>query len=205
MMSLALPGRGRHDEPEWTVLLTVAIALTLGLLLQGAVLGRTNTAETASGIVLSYPASWVRTSEAGALITAADLNRGGPFGARVSVREVPKADLQGVGDSPAGAATAWSLARGQNLVGYRVLGIEPGTANGREAANVEYAYLASAAQGADGMPALMRAIDTLVAGGDRYYILTFAAEAHEFASLTSQQFPRFRSVRDDVLRSWRLP
>lgn len=204
-MDAASRRSGRRDESEWAVLLTVAVALVIGLVIQGLALGRMARATVGSN-TLSYPASWVRTTENGALFAAADLNRGGLFGARVSVLEVPNQEILPNESGPVDAGTAWSLARGAGLVGYRVLGIEERTVGGRPAARVEYAYLADSPQGSasGAMPALMRAVDTVVAGDGRYHVLSFAAESGEFPRLVGGQFPRFRSVYEDVLASWRI-
>ena len=90
-------------------------------------------------------------------------------------------------------------------MGYRILSIAEASVNGREAARVEYAYLASSPGGsADGaMPGLMHAIDTLVLNGETYQILTFAAEQQDFTAVTTRRPPLFRNVYDDILRSWR--
>ena len=204
MMSLTLPGHGRQEEPEWAVYLTVAVAIVIGLAVQWSVVGRTTTV-TAGGSTVAYPATWQRVPEEGTLLAVADRSQGGIFGARVTVRELPKADLLPGEGSTIDAATNWSLARNEALVGYRVLSITETTVNGREAARVEYAYLASSPGGsADGaMPGLMHAIDTVVLAGSTYQILTFAAEQRDFETLTTRQLPLFRNVYDDVLRSWR--
>jgi hypothetical protein len=124
----------------------------------------------------------------------------------VSVRAVPKNDLLPGGGSLVDAATSWSLTRNDSLVGARILSITEGTVNGREAAMVEYAYLASSPGGsAEGaMPGLMHAVDTLVLAGDTYQILTFAAESHDFTAVTTRRPPFFRNVYDDVRRSWQV-
>jgi hypothetical protein len=203
MLNLALPGRGRLEESEPPVYLTVAVALAIGLCVQWTVVGRMQTASVGSGTI-AYPSSWQRVAEEGALFAAADRNHG-TFGTRVSVRELPKSDLLPGEGTLVDAATNWSLRRGQELVGYRILSITEGIVNGREAAMVDYAYLASSAGGsADGtMPGLMHAIDTLVLGGETYQVLTFAAESHEFPAVTNRQAPLFRNVYQDVLTNWR--
>lgn len=206
MAIAARTGRGRREESEWAVLATVALALLVGLILQGVALGRTATA-TAGTTTLSYPASWTRTSEGEAVFAAADLDRGGVFGARALVHEVPKKALSPRGEALTEAATTWSLSRAQGLPGFRILQIKPTTLHGREAVNVEYAYLAEPPSGSlsGALPGLMRAIDTIVAGADRYHILTFAAESSDFHRHTSAQFPRFRDDHAALLRGWRLP
>ncbi|NLG27447.1 MAG: hypothetical protein GX557_06025, partial [Chloroflexi bacterium] len=47
------------EEPEWLVILTLLIALTLGALLMGIVTTRM-TAATVGGLSWRYPADWVR-------------------------------------------------------------------------------------------------------------------------------------------------
>jgi hypothetical protein len=168
----------------------------------------------AGAMSLTYPATWAAANEDGALFAAADLRRGGAAPARISVREVPKAQLApaintGGEQTLTDAATAWSLQRGRNLTAYRVIGITPTTVNGREAVDVEYAYVSSgqglAGMGGGGLPVLVRAADTVVASGDSYAILTFAADSAEWDRLNTGQFPRFRSVHDSILSSWRVP
>src|SRR5690242_17887415 len=122
MASLALPGQGRQEESEAAVYLTVLVAIVLGLIVQGSIVGRTQTA-SAGGSTIAYPASWQRVAEDGALVAAVDMNHGGIFGPRVSVREAPANDLLARTGSPVDAATAWSLTRSNDLVGFRILGI----------------------------------------------------------------------------------
>jgi hypothetical protein len=56
MVSLALPGRGRQEESELAVYLTVVVAIVIGLVVQWSVVGRVASV-TAGGSTLSYPAS----------------------------------------------------------------------------------------------------------------------------------------------------
>ena len=57
--------------------------------------------------------------------------------------------------------------------------------------------LLDAAKGA--LPAVMHAVDTLIEDRGQYAVLAFAAEAGDYARLTTAQFPRFRSTYDDIL------
>jgi hypothetical protein len=84
-------------------------------------------------------------------------------------------------------------------VGYRVLGIEKTTVQGREAMRVESAYLLDSSLGTstNALPGLMHAVDTLVLSGDKFYILSYAAE--------SSQFDRLRSTEDRLFSSWHIP
>jgi len=197
---------------EWAVWLTVTASILVGLLLQAVALGRTETASSGgvAGVSLSYPARWVPVPVPDATFAAADLNNGGPFGARVSVSEVPVAQLiQRVSNDrePLALATSWTLVRGEAIVGYRLLGLREELVQGRPAAVVEYAYLADAPGGpaSGALPAVMRATDVLIPVGAQVHLLTFAAQPQEYERLTHAQFPRPSSTYASVLRSWRLP
>ena len=197
--------RRRGEEPEAFVWLTVALALLLGWLVQGSVVNRTKTAEVGQSAV-TYPASWSPVDEKDATFAAADLFGGGGYGARVSLYQVPKTTLlpgqQQGGQQQGGlveAATQWSIQRGRDVSGYRVLGIRPVRLKGREAVNIDVAYVANPPQGAapNAMPGLMHAVHTLVPAGDQFYVLAFATESHEFARRTA--------LHEKLLDSWRLP
>jgi hypothetical protein len=189
--------RGR--EPEWAVWLTVALALILGFILMTTTLN-SSTAATEGGSTINYPSTWVKTTEAGADFAAADLNNGGPYAPRIALRQLDKKALLMQDGSASDAAAGWSLKRGEDLVGYRVLGVHPTKVGNKDAADVESAYLMESRLGSSTnvMPGLMHAVDTVVLGSDnKYYILTFAAESSQFDSL--------KSVRDNVLSGWKVP
>jgi hypothetical protein len=194
-----LPGQGTHEEPEWVVWLTVVVALVIGYLLATAVAGQTVVA-AAGGTDVAYPASWSKYNESGAVLAAADLNNQGIYAPRVIVRQVAKTDLTRKADATLNdALKAWTFNQANALVGYHLLNQSSTQVQGRPAVQVEYAYLLDSPKGAGGgtMPGLMRAVDTIVASGDQYYILTFAAESSKFTSL--------RDLRDELLESWRIP
>lgn len=198
-MRRLLPGQGEHEEPEWVVWLTVAVALALGLLLY-FVVAQQSTVAAAGSSTLTHPAGWTKYNEKGSLFAVADSARGGPFATRVVVRQVAQSDILRIKDAQlTDVATAWSFDRKAGLVGYRMLNKSTTRLQGRDAAQIEYAYLMDAPGGAapGGMPALMRAVDTIIASGDQYYILTFAAEQSEY--------PRLDAVRQQILDSWRVP
>ena len=194
----ALVGKGTQEEPEWMVWLVVAIALLIGWLMASAILGQTQTA-TAGNVSVTYPASWVRTSEKNAAFAAYDLDHGGIYGTRVSVYQKAKADLLPPQSSIFDAATNWVLERQKQLPGYRLLSVEPTQVQGHEAAMVSFAYLMDPPQGSasGAMPELMRAVDTLIISGDQIYILAFATPNHQFDSVSP--------VREQLLASWRVP
>jgi hypothetical protein len=153
--------------------------LLIGWVIATTVSGRTETFADVAGGSLTIPATWVKTKEAGAVFAATDLNAG-TYGTRVSVRQASQADLlpQRSGDTLEAAASNWILIRSPELEGYRVLEITPTTLQGRNAVTIEYAYLTDPPQGGGTgvMPGLMHAVDTIVASGDGFVILTVATE-----------------------------
>lgn len=193
-----LIGEGKREEPEWLVWIVVAVALALGGLLAYSVQAQVKTA-AAANMTLAYPASWTPSSEAGAAFAALDLQRGGIFGARVSMRQKAKSAVFPAQGSVDDAAANWGMMRQGQLQGFRLLDIERMSVQGHEGAQIEYAFLldppASSVSGA--MPALMRGVDTLTVSGENVYVLTFAAE--------SQQFDSLAGLREQLLANWRLP
>lgn len=192
----ALPGRGRGEEPEWTVLLTVAIALLLGLVVQAAVTGASTRVDV-SGMSLSYPAKWAGVRDPGALFSARDLF-GGATSARVSVYEVGTTV-----DGDAGtAAGGWTVGLADRHLGYHTIGTRRESVGGRAATQIEYVYIQTRAGSA---PVLMRGIDTVATAGGKAYALSFVAPSERFDELATRQFPRFGSTFHGILASWKLP
>jgi hypothetical protein len=191
---------GGIDRREWLVWVIVILGVLIGWGIQSSVASQMATAQ-ADATSVSYPATWRKIQEKDALFAAADLDSG-IYGPRVSVRKIAKKDLlpssgtdnPGLGDP----ATAWSLRRGQNTAGYRILDIRPVRLHGREATHVEIVYLADPPHGQTNIaPGLMHAVDTLVAAGDQFYVFTFAAETHRFNDL--------KRLHEQLLAGWRLP
>ncbi len=186
MTSITLPGQGKSEEPEWVVWLTLIICLLIGWVAMTTVTGRTETVANVAGGSIRIPDKWIKTKEAGAVFAATNLNTGA-YGARISVRQITKADILpgSSGEELGTAANNWTLLRSPDLEGYRVLNIEPIKLQGRDAITIEYAYLTDPPEGGSsgGMPALMHAIDTVIASGDSYAILTVAVEQSNDAML----------------------
>ncbi len=202
--------RGRFHEAEWPIWAMVIIALLLGLLVESIDLNRSRTVQAGNAQV-SYPADWSRTREEGTLFAATDISRGGGFGPRVSMREVPKDQLLGAGTKVGAgatlfdAATGWSITRSSQLSAFRVLDTQSLRVNGRDAQAVDYAYASGSTEGsAGGAPVIIRARDVMVDGGQNYEILTFAANSADYARLSGKQFPLFRDLQGRITDSWRI-
>ncbi|MBI4786884.1 MAG: PrsW family intramembrane metalloprotease [Chloroflexi bacterium] len=193
-LDAVLVGEGKSEEPEWIVWLVVAVGLIAAWVLGSAVMGQTRTA-TSGKMTLTYPASWAQTTEQGAAFAAYDFERGGIFGTRVSMRQKPIGDYLPAQGTLDDAAANWALERQDQLLSFHLLNIIPTQIQGRAGAKLEYAYLLDPPQGSS-MPALMRAVDTLVVSGDQLLALSFAAESHQFASLDG--------LYDQLLAGWRV-
>lgn len=190
-----LIGRGTRDEPEWVVWVVAVALIGAGALMGNAILSQTRLG-TGGGMGVVYPARWSRLSEAGTVFAAYDRKGGGADGARVTLRQAPKADvLPASSTTLLDGATNWTLARGAELAGYKVLNLSAAKVAGRDAARIEYAYLLDTSPGT--LPSLMRAIDTLAPCGEKICVLSFAAPAAEF--LTEAAAHRA------LLDSWTIP
>jgi hypothetical protein len=172
------------EEPELIVWITVAAALVIGFFLMFFITNQT-TAASAGGTTLSYPSTWVPATEKGAAFAVADLKGGGAFGDRVSITKLAKSDLlpgQGTLQGQGGlqeAAANWSLDQQNARVGYRNLGVQSTTVSGKDAIQVESAYLMDSTFGTSAMPALMHGYDTIVLSGDNFYVLSYATSSSD--------------------------
>ena len=92
------------------------------------------------------------------------------------------------------AAINWSLMDRQNKTSYSMLGIRNVKIKGRDAIQLESAYLLSI--GANRMPGLMHSVDTILLNGNQFNILSFAAEQSQFDELTP--------LSEQILAHWQL-
>lgn len=187
----------RRDEPEWIVWLTVLLGLLVGAFFIRNALTQSATA-TVGDVSFQYPARWAQVDEPGTAFAAEDLGSA-PFGPRLSLRQLPPRPMLSTEPNLVDAATGWSIERGSDLVGYRVVGLNPTTVGSREAVEVEFAYLADPSQGSasGAMPALMHGIDTVVASGDGAHVLSFVGEQTQWEAL--------QGLRQRIIESWKLP
>ena len=214
MSQFAFPGQNRTDEPEWVVWLTVLLSLIVGWVLMTLVTGQMQQVKTNAGTI-SIPSSWALLREEGTTFSATDRNASG---SRVSMRQIAKADLIGTlgPDTLETAASNWAVLRSNDLEGFRVLNIEAvqllqngqmirtpeGVAQAEPVAGaipamlVEYAYLANPSEsvGANVMPVLFHAIDTLVAKDTDFMVLSVAVDQSSNTQLNS--------LHEQMLKNW---
>jgi hypothetical protein len=175
----------REEEPEWLVWALVAVLLAVGLITRTVVVTRSTTFSEGN-VSVSYPADWtpVASDTPGALLTVGQTFSDGLFPARLTVQQLPAASISRTAQSLGDLALKWSDDRARDLLGYRVLNIEPAQASGKDAVRVDYAYVAEPALAApDTMPIVARGSDTLVREGDTITVITTMSTADAFESL----------------------
>jgi hypothetical protein len=100
---------------------------------------------------------------------------------------MPATDISRSAHSLGDLVLKWSNDHARDLLGYRVLNIEPTQVGGKDAVRVDYAYVAEPALAApDTMPTVARGADTLAREGDTITVITTqaAADAYEDLRLT---------------------
>lgn len=193
-----------RQEPEWLVVVTVILGVALGVF----VLNRSlNATVAAPSNALRYPAGWAEATVEGSTFAVEDRTNP-PFGARVSLHELPLRQVLNDTQTLEDAAAGWSITRGQGVEGYRVLGLNTATVNGRPAMQVEWAAFANPPEGqaAGALPAVLHGLDTLVTTtGDSGTGAT--AGGFQVLSFSSDQggWDGTANVRQQLLRDWRVP
>ncbi len=176
-----------EEEPEWMVWVLVIALLLLGLLVKGSVVGRTTLFD--GGVVtLRYPAEWIMMprEEADEIFHVADPFASAHYPTSLHVCQHPVEDigrnLQALND----IALAWSMRHGKDLLAYSALNLEPMDLQGTDAVVLDYAYVAppAEAQSAASLPVVVEAQDVLFLNGETLVVVTLAADATTFESLS---------------------
>ena len=147
-----------------------------------------------ANLSLSYPESWTRQTEKGALLSIRDLRSGGTFKATfsVEVRELDPTTIKPVQD----LAELLAEEKEQELRAYRVLAMSDTEVDGVEAVRISYAYDDEPTGGPfqKPLPVVVQGVDTLVIHGSNLYIFTLAAPATTF----SEQVEILDGILDSV-------
>jgi hypothetical protein len=195
----------RRSEPEWAVVLVVAVALVAGWLLKTSV--ESSTLQFSSpDLSLNYPSGWLTeiNPEAGIIFSASDTRPDSLYRSNFTVQmsdALPALPEKSQGieiDKLTPAITAWSFQRGQELGAFRVLGTEPTVIGGRQGAVLHYAFVSDpiASPFRQALPVVVEAADYLIPTGDRMLILTAAGDGKRFVEDNTRWFqPILRSVR----------
>ncbi len=184
----ATPWKGWLDESLVVVL--VFVALLAGWAVKSWVEGQTVSFTSDDGAVsLRYPARWLEQVDKNTVLTVRDVRREGAFKPTfsLSTREMnPDYPL-----TQNDLLVALSIAKGDELTGFRVLSVEPGMVGGKEASTMTYAYVVEAAGGPEAaVPVVVEAADCVTIHEGRAYIFTFATLEEDF----EQEQENFRSL-----------
>jgi hypothetical protein len=127
------------------------------------------------------------------LLTVQDLRSQDPFKPTfsVEVRELDPETTRPVQEM----VVPFTVERGQELTGYRVLDIAETRIDGAEAAQITYTYVDYGAEShlQSALPVVVKAVDVLLIRQVQLYALTFAAPAATFGQQSS--------TLDDILDS----
>jgi hypothetical protein len=174
----------RQEEPEWLVWLLVGVMLLIGLVARTVVINRTTTFSEGN-LTVSYPADWtpIASDEQGAVLSVGE-GFGDLFPARLVAQQLPAADVSRTAQSLGDIALKWSDQQARDLLGYRVLNIEPTQVRGTDAVQVDYAYVADPMfASADALPIVARGSDVLVLTGDTLTVVRMLAASDAFDGL----------------------
>jgi hypothetical protein len=177
----------RAEEPEWLVWVLVGVLLAIGLITRTIVVNRTATFNEGN-VSVSYPAEWtpIASDAPGAVLSVGETFSGDLFPARLTVQQLPAAEISRNAQSLGDLALKWSDDLSEDRLGYRVLNIEPTQVRGVDAVRVDYAFVAEPALATpDTMPIVARGADTLVRQGDTVTIITTVSAADAFERLST--------------------
>jgi len=188
----AIPVRKvKREEPEWVVVVVVAVALLIGWLLKTSVESRTVTFSNPD-LTLSYPATWLRemgAAEEEVVLKVSDVRSGSLYRTHLTIQVTdapPQVRQEGV-DPMTSMVAAWTFQRGQELEGYRVLSTEAVEVDGIGGTRIDYAYVSDpiASPYRKALPVVVEAVDYLLPYQDKVYVVTLAADGDRFEQESS--------------------
>jgi len=177
----------RDEEPEWLVWALVAGMIIVGLLVRTILVARTVQA-AAGNLSVAYPADWIAmtTDNPHDVLARSEPMMSNPFPANVRITQMPVTEVSTTADSLDDFALKWSDRQTGELEGFRVLSIEPVRVQDRDAAQINYAYIAEPLLGGPGaMPIVARGQDVLIRQDATLTVVRFVADADAFDGLTA--------------------
>ena len=174
------PGRLERQRNDIALLLTIAVALLLGLGTRSRALNLSQAVKLGEGLpTLRVPAGWLTHQSEGSLYQATDPASVSSFNAELDVTVRDLKESETIEQARSGLALKRSLA----VPNYRelsnqkviVLGNQPGLL-------ITYAWLADPSQetGQSGLPVVVQAQDLLFVQGGKLVVVTAAADANEW-------------------------
>lgn len=177
----------RDEEPEWLVWALVAAMIIVGLLVRTLFVART-VEITTDNLSVAYPADWISmtTDNPCDVLARSEPMMSDPFPANVRITQMPTTEVSTTADSLDDFALKWSDRQTEDLVGYRVLSIEPVNVQGTDAAQINYAYIAEPLLGGpSAMPVVARGQDILIRQDATLTVVRFVADADAYDGLAA--------------------
>lgn len=177
----------RDEEPEWLVWALVAAMIIVGLLVRTLFVART-VEITTDNLSVAYPADWISmtTDNPYDVLARSEPMMSDPFPANVRITQMPTTEVSTTADSLDDFALKWSDRQTEDLVGYRVLSIEPVNVQGTDAAQINYAYIAEPLLGGpSAMPVVARGQDILIRQDATLTVVRFVADADAYDGLAA--------------------
>ncbi|MGQ9839442.1 MAG: hypothetical protein ACUVR4_02720 [Anaerolineae bacterium] len=188
----------REEEPEWLVWALVVVMLAIGGL-AGTVVERRTVAIKAGDLTLKHPAGWVKMRAEGPfeVLRVGEAFETAVFPAQVSVHQMPVTEVSTTAQTLGDLALKWSNRQTQELLGYKVLNIEPAHVGGQETIRVEYIYVAEPPMGGpNSIPVVARGADYLIRQGEKLTVISFVA--------ANDAFEEQAATRERILASLEL-
>jgi hypothetical protein len=189
------PGRLELQRNDLALLLTVALALFLGLGIRSRALNLSQAVKLGEDLpTLRVPAGWLTHQSEGSLYEATDSASESSFNAQlaVTVRELKENETVDT------ARTGLALKRSLAISNYRelssqkviVLGDQPGLL-------ITYGWLADPSQetGQNGLPVVVQAQDLLFVQGSKLVVVTAAADANQWKNKQTSFAVVYNSLR----------
>jgi len=155
-----------------SVVLLTLLALGLGWLLKSSVENR-SLAFTNGNITARIPAGWLTLNPAGNEVLHITDRTTSSFGTTYLIQE----EAVPAGAQPAQVAGLLTLERGNSLTAYRVLSQQEVQVQGRQAIEIEYVYVESAANLNNAViPAVVHGQDYVFVNGSQAVIVSYRAD-----------------------------
>lgn len=158
------------------------VALVGGWILKGTVEGARVPYSSRDGrLSLTYPASWTSFDEKETLLTIRNLRSEGPFKVAlwVTTRDLPQDGDTSIRE----LITPYTVEKGEQLTGFRVLSIQERTLANLEAVEITYVYIDTPVDSGSqlAIPVVVKGVDVLNVHRDTLFVFTFVAPADLFS------------------------
>lgn len=177
----------KDEEPEWLVWALVAGMLIIGLLIRTIFVARMVQA-AAGDLSVAYPADWVALSSDDPydVLARSEPLTSAAFPATLRIAQLPTAEVSTAAVGLDDFALKWSDRQTHELEGFRVLSIEPLRVQDRDAARINYAYVAEPLLGGPGaLPIVARGQDVLIVQGETLTVVRLVADADAYDGLAA--------------------